>query len=184
MAPRKRSLRNLLALLGLGCVAALLGAGVALAGISILSDTATTSGTYISSTSLSYFVYGSLGTGKIPNPVPAEVGTTAAAPLRLATSNTLYTIGPAVAADTAIALTLNETAAAPQNQEIEIQLTVGIGGSPTQTTVKGYVETQHPHTGAYTYYFFYDSGSTTATVILITSVTEVVYACSAIGTCP
>jgi hypothetical protein len=184
MSRRVRPVHQLSTIFILGLVAALAGAGLGFAAITVTYGTATTSGFYISGTGLTYFLYGALGTSKIPNPVPTEAGTTAAAPVRLPTSTSVFVIGSATAGAAAVVVTLNETTAAPSNQEIEIAFTVAVGGSPTQSTVKGYVETQHPHTGAFTYYFYYQTSATTATVILIESVTELTSACSAVGTCP
>jgi len=171
-------------LFALLCAAALAGAGVAFAAISVTHHVLTATGTDVSETNLPWWTEWGLTTGTIPATVPPAGGTTAAAPVVLAGSAATYTIGTAVAGAAAILFVFNESISAPVSTEIEIAVTVGVGGAAmTNGTV--YMESQAsaPAT-VLTFTFYLDTGATTTTAILVQTLVEVTQQCASVGSCP
>jgi len=164
--------------------AAVLGAGTAFAAISVTRHVWTATGSEISETNLAWWTEWGLYGSTIPATVPPSGGSTAGSPVRLASNNASYTIGTAVAGHQAVVFVFNETASAPNNTEIELVFTVGIGGAST-TTTKVYMETQTttPTVGL-RFSFYFDSGAPTATAVIVTSLGQQSLQCTTLGACP
>jgi hypothetical protein len=113
------------------------------------------------------------------------LSTTVGAPTVLAGGATSYGVNAPVLNDIAHFWKFTESAGAPVNTELEIQLTVSTGVVPTVAAVTVYVETQASSPGsAITFALYYDLGSPSAGTITLNSVTQISQECTGVGTCP
>jgi len=184
LIPKAIGVSRVLLWVAVAAVAGLVGAGTAIAAISVTHHVLTAVGSEVSETNLGWWTEWGLYTGTIPATVPPAGGSTAATPVVLAGTDTSYTIGTAVAGHQAVVFVFNESTAAPASTEIEIAFTVGIGGAASTTTTV-YMESQATiPTASLTFDFYFDSGTTTATAIIVTSLGQVSQSCSAVGSCP
>lgn len=171
---------TLAAVLLLGAVGYAFGAAT----VAHLSQTA--NGESVTTTSLTYWYLRSLATTTIPGTVPTLVSTAVASPTLLPGSGGSYRINAATAGDPAVVAGIKETNAALTNAELELVITVSIGGTPATSTIHAYVKTQGmaPGPAGFVYLFYFDSGTISFSGATITSVTETNYHCSSVGSCP
>lgn len=190
MPRTSRSLHAKRRLVWLGTVVALLaiaGGWVMAASFQVSQgNTESGGGAEHPTSSLTYWTELSVGVGSQVTPLPATLSTSAATPTTLAAAATSYAINTPTANDIVHFWKFTEASGAPVSTELELQFTVSTGSTPVVTTTTAYIETQATSpTAAVTFEFIYDLGSpTSATPIVLNSVTEISQQCAAVGSCP
>lgn len=141
-------------------------------------------GSQVSESGPAYWTWTSAIVATIPVAVPGAVSHAAATPTRLPRAfGTNYAINAATTGQTSVAWTFTETTAAPRSSELMITFVDGLSG--TATTVVAYLETSaRVPFESLTFVFYWDAGTVAPTGLEISSLSETVRSCTAIGVCP
>jgi hypothetical protein len=140
-------------------------------------------GAYVTERPLAYWTWHATVLGTIPAAVPPRASTTSGAPTLLPRVGRSYTINAAVAGQTSVAWTFQQTTAAPRAAELVITFVDGL--SSTTSTIVVYVETNARALAAPARFVFYwDAGAFAPGTLTIETMTATVQACAAIGNCP
>jgi hypothetical protein len=140
-------------------------------------------GAYLSEQSPGYWGWQSSTVGVIPNPVPARVSGSAAAPTPLPAGSRSYVINAATVGHTSVRWIFGEAATTPASTELELRFVVGLVNPAVQITV--YVETQATAPrGAPAYGFYWDAGVGLSGAITIETMQVLVFVCTSVGHCP
>jgi hypothetical protein len=132
---------------------------------------------------LTYWTWHATLLGTIPTPAPRLVSIAKALPSLLPRFPRSYTLNAAVAGQTSVAWSFQQTTGAPLTTELMITFVDGLT-SPTSTIV-AYVETGIRLLGvATTFTFYWDAGTFAPGSLSIETMTATVQACTAIGVCP
>jgi len=166
-----------------------LGAGVVLGAITVVPNSETGNGAYITSNTPGYWRIG--GNGNTPNPgavvlLPSGLtaaSTVMASPTVLPGSGTSYSVGAVTVGDWAQVIEIDEQTGPPASTELEIFFTLTTATASTFVTV--FVETQAaPPGGTVVYDFYLDAGSPTGGSVTIVSAQEISNQCNAVNSCP
>jgi hypothetical protein len=179
VSPRRRSWTIGIALTALLC------AGLVSASFVIQSGNGGASGVQNQTAFLTHWQQTSVVGSVTPNPAPATLSLSSAAPTRLPGGSRSYTLDAAAAGNTALEWTFSETVGIQVNQELEIAVTVNYTLAAVSHTavVTVFVESQAAAPrGTLTFNAYWDSG--VATGITFTSESEISQACAAVGSCP
>lgn len=158
-----------------------LGAGYALAAVTVTNSSESASGQYTGGSAITGWALATNPTSVVVMPSGLTgISTTAGTPTVIA-GTASYSAGTVTAGDIGQIVRFAETASAPSNTEIEIAFTLNTGSGTT--SVVAYLETQAtPAAGTYTFYL--DAGSASSATVTINYVVEIAQQCSAVGTCP
>lgn len=142
----------------------------------------TGAGAYVTEQPLAYWEWRETAIGTIPTAVPAAVSTTVGAPTRLARFGGSYVLNAAVAGQTSVVWTFEETAGAPARTELVLTFVDGL--TPPARTVTVYVETAVRIGATVAFTFYWDAGTFAPGALDIETMTTTAQACTAVGTCP
>lgn len=144
------------------------------------------SGSFETTSSISWWTQASVGLSSTPSPVPTSlVSTTATSPQVLAAAGQAYSLNAGTVGDVAHYFKMTESTGAPTSTELEIVFSISTGTVPTVTTATVFVESQSSSpTSAQTFTLYYDLGSAASASIVLNSVQQISEQCSSVGSCP
>jgi hypothetical protein len=175
---RGRSARTTAAIVAVAAI--VLGAGAALAAVTVQPVRLTSGGVDQSEGPLLWWTQASTGLSSVPSPVPAAASTNASEPTVLASAGENFALDPSTAGDVAVEWVFSELPTAPASSEVEIVFEETVGAASSAITV--FVETPtSPPGSALAFSFFLDAGPHPAA---LSSWLEVSETCGSVGSCP
>jgi hypothetical protein len=167
--------------------AAVVVAGEALAGVSVVSHTLLGSGSYEAGSDLAFWGETTVATSVIPSPVPAAASLVSGSATRLPDAGSNFSIDAATAGDPAVEVTFVEYPNASHDAYFEVTFTIGTPAGRT-ATVTVYLQVQSLPglpTVPENYSFFFDAGpSSSPTGFFVATVVQASEVCATRTTCP